>query len=95
MSETTPSPLPLPGLTNEAVTTSRAEHGRNVLIVGKSSGLLPMLKEVVQVPMFLLMLVACGVYVGLGYTEEALTLLAALLVILVISVYQSVHWPRS
>ena len=80
-----------PGLTTEAVAAARAAHGPNLLATGSGSGLLATLKEVVLEPMFLLLLAACAVYFGLGRAEEAITLIAALLVVAGISVYQSIR----
>ena len=90
-----PTRLPLPGLTDEAVAQSRALHGRNVLMTNAPSQLLTTMKEVVLEPMFLLLLVACAVYVGLGRTEEAITLSVALLLVSGISVYQSIRSDRA
>ena len=84
-----PSALPAPGLTSAAVTAARAAHGRNVLPDNTPTGLLATLKDVMTEPMFLLLLLACGVYVVLGEVAEALTLGAALLVVAGISVYQA------
>ncbi|MDJ0367788.1 cation-translocating P-type ATPase [Hymenobacter sp. H14-R3] len=80
-----------PGLTTAAVAAARAAHGRNVLPDNAPTGLLATLKDVVTEPMFLLLLVACGVYVALGEVAEALTLGAALLVVASISVYQALR----
>ncbi len=85
-----PSTLPqTPGLSTAEVATSRAAHGPNVLPDNAPTGLLATLKDVVTEPMFLLLLVACGVYVALGEVAEALTLGAALGVVAGISVYQA------
>ena len=83
--------LAAPGLTTEEVAASRAAQGSNVLATSSNSGLLATLKEVVLEPMFLLLLAACAVYFGLGRAEEAVTLIAALLVVAGISVYQSIR----
>ncbi|SET36369.1 cation transporting ATPase C-terminal domain-containing protein [Hymenobacter actinosclerus] len=50
------------GLCTEAVA---AAHGRNVLPASAQSGLLATLRDVVLEPMFLLLLAACAVYIGL------------------------------
>ena len=55
------------------------------------SGLWATMKEVVTEPMFLLLLVACAVYFALGRPQEAVTLIAALLAVAGISVYQAVR----
>ena len=90
-----PTRIPLPGLTDEAIAQSRATHGRNVLTTNAPSQLLTTMKEVVLEPMFLLLLAACAVYVGLGRTEEAVTLSVALLLVSGISVYQSIRSDRA
>ena len=87
--------LPILGPSDEAVTESRAKHGRNVLTVNAPPVLLTTLKEVVTEPMFLLLLAACAIYFSLGQTEEASTLIVALLVVSGISVYQSVRSDRA
>ena len=86
---------PLPGLTPHAVTQSRAAHGPNVLTATTGSGVWITLKEVMTEPMFLLLLVACGLYIGLGQTAEAITLGVALLLVSGISVYQSIRSDRA
>ncbi|GAB3639337.1 HAD-IC family P-type ATPase [Hymenobacter arcticus] len=78
-----------PGLTTAGVAAARAAHGPNVLPDSAPTGLLATLKDVVTEPMFLLLLLACGLYVALGQGAEALTLGAALLVVAGISVYQA------
>ncbi|MFD1470727.1 cation-translocating P-type ATPase [Hymenobacter caeli] len=80
-----------PGLTDAAVAASRAAHGANVLVDNAPTGLLATLRDVVTEPMFLLLLVACGVYVALGEGAEAVALGAALLVVAGISVYQALR----
>ena len=84
-----------PGLSPDAVAQSRAAHGPNVLTTTADSGVWITLKEVVTEPMFLLLLVACGLYIGLGQAAEAITLGIALLLVSGISVYQSIRSDRA
>ncbi len=79
------------GLNDEAVAKSLSLNGRNILSAETAPYLFVTIKEVVTEPMFLLLLVACGIYVGLGEVAEAITLGVALLVVSGISVYQSVR----
>jgi P-type Ca2+ transporter type 2C len=79
------------GLNDEAVAKSVSLNGRNILITQTAPYLLVTLKEVVTEPMFLLLLVACGIYVAIGSIAEAITLGIALLVVSGISVYQSIR----
>ena len=53
------------------------------------------MKEVVAEPMFLLLLAACMLYFGLGQTQEAITLIVALVAVSGISVYQSIRSDRA
>ena len=88
--------LPLvPGLTTTAAVRSRAEHGGNVVNTDRPPGLLHTMKDVFREPMFLLLLAACAIYVGLGRTEEAVTLGVALMIVAGISVYQSLRSDRA
>ncbi|TDN38807.1 cation-translocating P-type ATPase [Hymenobacter sp. UV11] len=84
-----------PGLSSEAVLAARLAHGRNVLAAATRSGLLATLREVVTEPMFLLLLAACAVYIGLGEGAEAITLGVALLAVAGISVYQETRSNRA
>ena len=83
------------GLTEADVAKSRIDHGRNTFTSTAGSPLLTTLKEVVLEPMFLLLAVASAIYIVLGQTAEALTLLAALLAVSGISVYQGVRSDRA
>jgi P-type Ca2+ transporter type 2C len=79
------------GLTNAAVAQSLAENGQNILVVKTGSHLVATVKEVVSEPMFLLLLVACGLYLALGEMAEAVTLAVALLFVSGISIYQTMR----
>ncbi len=83
------------GLNDEAVAKSVSLNGRNILTTQTTPYLFVTLKEVMTEPMFLLLLVACGIYIGLGEIAEAITLGVALLVVSGISVYQSVRSDRA
>lgn len=86
-----PTDFPVQGLTEKAVLTSRAQHGRNIVVSNARMGIFATVKEVVTEPMFLLLLLACIIYFGIGQTEEAITLIIALLLVAGISVYQSIR----
>ncbi|MGM9509312.1 cation-translocating P-type ATPase [Larkinella sp. GY13] len=82
---------PLQGLTDDAIAQSRAEQGRNVLTTDSRSGLFATVREVATEPMFILLVVACTIYFGIGRLEEGITLIVALFLVAGISVYQSVR----
>jgi P-type Ca2+ transporter type 2C len=79
------------GLTDAAVAKSLAENGQNILAAKTGSHLFATIKEVVSEPMFLLLLVACGLYLALGEMAEAITLAVALLFVSGISIYQTMR----
>ena len=79
------------GLTDEAISRSRSEHGRNILTTDTGPSWWATLKEVVTEPMFILLIMACTIYFVLGRFEEAITLIIALLLVSGISLYQSVR----
>ncbi|WP_242434757.1 cation-translocating P-type ATPase [Hymenobacter amundsenii] len=66
-----------------------------MLAAAKGSGLLATLRGLVLEPMFLLLLAACAVYIGLGELAEAFTLGVALLAVAGISVYQEIRSDRA
>ncbi|WP_205684177.1 cation-translocating P-type ATPase [Deinococcus sp. LM3] len=83
------------GLTTAAATESRTAHGRNVFSAGHRTGVLVTLRQVFTEPMFLLLLLTCAVYLGLGQTTEGATLGAALVAVGGISVYQQRRSDRA
>lgn len=89
------SPHAIQGLSDQAVSSSRAEHGQNILDSHAGSHLFATVKEVILEPMFLLLVLACAVYFGMGKTEEGITLVVALLIVSGISVYQSIRSDRA
>ncbi|NID13470.1 cation-translocating P-type ATPase [Fibrivirga algicola] len=90
-----PTSTPTTGLTDEAVANSRVEYGQNSLSIKARSGLVVILKEVFTEPMFLLLLAACALYVGLGQLAESITLIVALVLVATISIYQSIRSDRA
>ncbi|MBW8759769.1 MAG: cation-translocating P-type ATPase [Burkholderiales bacterium] len=62
------------GLEAAAVEAARREHGRNELASPDHRGLLRTLREIVAEPMFLLLLVAAGLYLVMGDRAEGLLL---------------------
>ena len=61
---------PVRGLSRAAADRSRAEHGRNVFSAGHRTGVLVTLRQVFTEPMFLLLLLTCAVYLGLGQGDQ-------------------------
>lgn len=77
-----------PGLTSNEAARRRAADGPNELPGHSQRGLLKIAREVLAEPMFLLLVAAASIYMLLGDLREALVLLASILVVLAITIFQ-------
>lgn len=77
-----------PGLSNEAAASRLRRDGYNELPAAGQRGWLRIFLEVVREPMFLLLLVAGGIYLLLGNPQDAAMLLGFVLVSMAITIYQ-------
>ncbi|MBK7342705.1 MAG: cation-translocating P-type ATPase [Saprospiraceae bacterium] len=84
------NPDKLTGLTEAEVAHQRALHGENIALRGKST-LWQVVIPVVIEPMFLLLLVASGLYAFLGKVPEAITMGIALVFVAGISIFQDLR----
>lgn len=78
----------LTGLSAKEIAESRRKHGANVIKDKESSGFWRVLKDVTTEPMFLLLLVAAGIYFLLGEYSDGLIMVAAIVFVSAISLYQ-------
>ena len=76
------------GLTDAEVIASRKAHGTNTLTYKKQSGFLDALKSIVKEPMVILLLVASSIYFISGNFGDGVFLVAAILLVASISLYQ-------
>jgi Ca2+-transporting ATPase len=76
------------GLTNEQVVLARNKFGQNTLDYKKENGFLNTLKNIVKEPMTILLLVAASIYFISGEIADGFFLVAAILFITSISLYQ-------
>ena len=76
------------GLTDEQVLAARLAYGSNTLSRKKNNRLGEILKAILGEPMVLLLLAACVLYLLSGQAGDALLLLAAIVIISTISLYQ-------
>jgi len=87
--------LSLRGLTEDEVAQRRAKDGYNELPSAQRRSFQRIALDVVQEPMFLL-LIACGIlYLVLGDLEEALMLLGFVVVVMGITLYQERRTERA
>lgn len=76
------------GLDDEAVSQSRQQFGKNEYASRQKSRLLELLSELLSEPMLILLVAVTIIYFILGETSEAYFMLAAILVVSGISIYQ-------
>ena len=76
------------GLTDEQVLESRRQYGANRLDFKESNRFLDILKGLVHEPMILLLLVASAVYFITGDFADGIFMVAAILLVAAISIYQ-------
>lgn len=78
----------LTGLTAQQVVESRAANGTNEIKHTNSNAFLVSLKDVVTEPMFILLVLTASIYVISGKYTDALFMLAAIVLVSAISLYQ-------
>ena len=76
------------GLTQGEATARLAAEGHNELPAARPRGLSGVVREVVREPMFKLLAAAGGIYLLIGDVRDALVLLAAVFVVMGITIYQ-------
>ena len=76
------------GLSKGEVFISRQQHGSNDMEMKEDHVLLQVLKGIILEPMFILLVIACTVYFIVGQLQEGFIMLAAIMIVTGISVYQ-------
>ena len=89
------NPFPFTGLSDAEVIASRKKSGRNVLEESESGSFLKALITAVTEPMFLLLVAAATIYFILGELGEAMFMLAAIVLVSAISLYQDQRSRRA
>jgi Ca2+-transporting ATPase len=79
------------GLTEKEAVFLQQQWGKNVLHLNETKRLLWICRDIVREPMFILLMVACSLYFMLGETAEGFMMMAALLFVAAISVYQEIR----
>lgn len=88
MSKITSLPISDKGLSEIEVVSSRKKHGSNDSNHEESGGFLHALKDAVLEPMFLILVAASVLYFVMGETQEGFFLLAAIVLVATISIWQ-------
>jgi len=90
-----PSDIELQGLSQEAVTASRLEHGSNRMYVQPPRHWWHILGEVLTEPLVLLLLAACVLYFALGDVVEGWFMAGAILFVVLMDVVQDVRAEKA
>lgn len=80
----------LKGLTEEQASILLHQYGRNSIHINETKRLFRILWDIVKEPMFLLLVAACVLYFILRQNTEGFMMIAALLFVAAISVYQEI-----
>tara|TARA_R110000868_G_scaffold136879_1_gene350035 strand:+ start:12075 stop:14642 length:2568 start_codon:yes stop_codon:yes gene_type:complete len=83
-----PSDFGIKGLSDEAVKSSRNQHGKNSLSYKKENSFLDALKSVAQEPMVILLMVAASIYFITGNNGDGIFMVSAIILVASISLYQ-------
>lgn len=78
------------GLSSGEIPLLQKQYGKNIFQAERPRRLLHILYDIVREPMFILLMVACSLYFILGKNSEGLMMLAAILFVAAISIYQDV-----
>lgn len=84
-----------PGLSDSEAAARLAAEGFNELPASRQRGMLAIALEVAREPMFLLLVAASTIYFVLGDLREALVLLASIVVVMGITIYQARKTERA
>lgn len=76
------------GLTEEQVTASRLQYGKNTIELKEDRLLLQVLKEILLEPMFILLMAACIIYFFAGQYKEGIIMLVSIFIVAGISLFQ-------
>ncbi len=89
------NPFPFTGLSGSEVAAARKAHGTNALEAQERSGLWQSVRATVTEPMFLLLVATATIYFILGELNEAFFMLAAIVLISAISLFQEQRSRRA
>jgi len=79
------------GLAQSDIPKLQKQYGKNSFQVEKPRQLLHILKDIVREPMFILLMIACGIYFILDQPNEGFMMLVATCMVAAISLYQDVR----
>lgn len=78
----------LTGLTDQEVIDARKQYGANVQKIEGGGGFLKMVKDVLQEPMLILLVIASAIYFMTGNISDGVFMVSAIVLVSAISIYQ-------
>jgi Ca2+-transporting ATPase len=78
----------LNGLNDAEVLRNRAQHGSNSMYIRPEKGLLHLLLDIAREPMFLLLVLACGLYFATGDMSDGWIMLGSIFFVVAIEIIQ-------
>ncbi len=85
----------LSGLREEEIPIRQQQFGKNIFSLEKSRGFLRVSLDIIREPMFLLLIAACTLYFILGKASEGWMMMAAMIFVAAISIYQEVKSTKA
>jgi P-type Ca2+ transporter type 2C len=83
------------GLPEEKIPELQQRFGKNIFLMEPQRRFLHVLLDIIREPMFLLLIAACTLYFILGKTSEGWMMMAAMVFVAAISIYQDVKSTRA
>src|SRR6478672_8721605 len=85
----------LRGLQENEIETLQKRFGKNIFSLEKSRSFLHVILDIVREPMFLLLIFACILYFLLKQQSEGFMMMAAMIFVAAISIYQDVKSTKA
>ena len=79
------------GLSSQDVSLLQSQYGKNVFDPGTKRRFVHIVWDILKEPMFILLFIACALYFILGEVNEGFMMLAAMIIVAAISIYQEVR----
>src|SRR5664279_2084766 len=83
------------GLKQGEIIPLQKQFGKNIFQTDRENGFFRMVWNILREPMFIMLIIACALYFILGEAKEGLLMLAAMIFVGAISVYQEVKSSKA
>jgi P-type Ca2+ transporter type 2C len=83
------------GLKQQEIIPLQKQFGKNIFQIDRNNGFFQMVWNILREPMFIMLIIACALYFILGEVKEGSLMLAAMIFVGAISVYQEVKSSKA